>query len=103
MSAISAGRDRACSRDPLPLCRSFTATALCGYLAMSRPAASTESRAESRWERGTLSIEMKWEPDGFFIRLNKFSDRTCFCQPFSDVGGRRPLAHVQPSSFRLQI
>jgi len=79
VSAISAGRDRACSRDPLPLCRSFTATALCGYLAMSRPAASTESRAESRWERGTLSIEMKWEPDGFFIRLNKFSDRTCFC------------------------
>jgi hypothetical protein len=30
-------------------------------------------------ERGTLSIEMKWEPDGFFIRFNKLSDRTCFC------------------------
>ena len=47
MSAISAGRDRACSwpRPSPPLCRSFTATALCGYLAISRPAASTESRA----------------------------------------------------------
>ena len=39
-------------------------------------------------------IVMKWEPDG--LRLSKFSDRTCFCRPFSDVGGRRPLAHVQP-------
>src|SRR5262245_17591904 len=26
----------------------------------------------------------EWEPDG--LRLSKFSDRTCFCRPFSDVG-----------------
>jgi hypothetical protein len=46
-------------------------------------------------------IVMKWEPDG--LRLSKFSDRTCFGRPFSDVGGRRPLAHVQPLSFRLEM
>ena len=39
VSGISAGRDRACGRPRhlSPLCRSFTATALCGYLVMSPP------------------------------------------------------------------
>ena len=41
---------------------------------------------------GMDGIVIRWEPDG--LRLS--SDRTCFCRPFSDGGGRRPLAHVQP-------
>ncbi len=61
------------------------------------------NNARQKWRDAPLTKKAPYKPDRFFIRLNKFSDRTCFCRPFSDVGGRRPLAHVQPSSFRLQM
>jgi hypothetical protein len=60
----------------------------------------TPEQAEDELKHCRLPFERG--PYGVHVRLNKFSDRTCFDRPFSWFG-RRPLAQVQPLSFRLQM